>query len=56
VIGTVQFHGSEPRPIWLPSETLKFTGETVAVHSIARNCALLLVRPVTKVFGPPLQD
>ena len=24
VIGTVQFHGSEqPRPVWLPSETLK---------------------------------
>ncbi len=30
VIGTVQFYGSEqPRPIWLPSETLKFTGATV---------------------------
>jgi hypothetical protein len=30
VIGTVQFHGSEqPRPIWLPTETLKFTGEAV---------------------------
>jgi hypothetical protein len=30
VIGTVQFHGSEqPRPIWLPTETLKFTGETI---------------------------
>jgi len=30
LIGTVQFQGSEqPRPIWLPAETLKFTGETV---------------------------
>ena len=30
VIGTIQFHGSEqPRPIWLPSETLKLTGDTV---------------------------
>jgi hypothetical protein len=30
VIGTVQFNSSkQPRPIWLPSETLKFTGEKV---------------------------
>ncbi len=30
VIGTIQFLGSEqPRPVWLPSETLKLTGETV---------------------------
>ena len=30
VIGTIQFHGSEqPRPVWLPAETLKLTGETV---------------------------
>ncbi len=30
VIGTVQFHGSErPQSVWLPSETLKLTGETV---------------------------
>ena len=30
VIGTIQFHGSEQaRPIWLPAETLKLTGETV---------------------------
>ena len=29
-IGTIQFHGSEqPRPVWLPAETLKLTGETV---------------------------
>jgi hypothetical protein len=30
VIGTIQFHGSEqPRPVWLPAETLNLTGETV---------------------------
>jgi hypothetical protein len=30
VIGTIQFHDSaQPRPIWLPSETLKLTGEAV---------------------------
>jgi hypothetical protein len=30
VIGSVQFNSSEqPRPIWLPSETLKFSGEKV---------------------------
>ena len=30
LIGTIQFHGSEqPRPVWLPAETLKLTGETV---------------------------
>jgi hypothetical protein len=30
VIGTIQFHGSEqPRPVWLPAETLKLTGDTV---------------------------
>jgi hypothetical protein len=30
VIGTIQFHGSErARPVWLPTETLKLTGDTV---------------------------
>ena len=30
VVGTIQFHGSQlGRPVWLPTETLKLTGETV---------------------------
>ena len=47
VIGTIQFHGSEqPRPVWLPAETLKLTGETVCA-SLNRTelCFALSVRP-----------
>ncbi len=54
VIGTIQFHGSErPHPVWLPAETLKLTGETVCIEP---SCALLLAKPVIKVFGRPLRD
>jgi len=51
LIGTIQFHGSEqPRPVWLPAETLKLTGETVCA-SLNRT-ELRLAKPVIKVFGP----
>jgi hypothetical protein len=59
VIGTIQFHDSaQPRPIWLPSETLKLTGEAVKVSLTRRISASLEVRRTNfeakkSVVSPP---
>jgi hypothetical protein len=56
VIGTIQFHGSEqPRPVWLPAETLKLTGETVCASLNRTELCFALSKPVIKVFGPRLR-
>ena len=51
VIGTVQFHGPElPRPIWLPSETLKFAGETVCGSLNSRELCFALSKTSDQSF------
>jgi hypothetical protein len=56
VIGTIQFHGSEqPRPVWLPAETLKLTGETVCASLNRTELCFALSKTVIKVFGPRLR-
>jgi hypothetical protein len=51
VIGTVQFHASEqPRPIWLPSETLRFTGETVCGSLNSRELCFALSKTSEQSF------
>ena len=51
VIGTFQFHGSEqPRPVWLPVETLKFTGETVCASLNRTELCLALSKTSDQSF------
>jgi hypothetical protein len=51
VIGTIQFHGSEqPRPVWLPAETLKFTGETVCASLNRAELCLALSKTSDQSF------
>jgi hypothetical protein len=43
------------RPVWLPAETLKLTGETVCASLNRTELCFALAKPVIKVFGPRLR-